>query len=115
MIKIVASWIPDPRIFHKEMCKNIYITVKNQDMNDKDELINGRPKYHRHVLMFIFNLYNLGNLKNMPIYKYQITNNKFTRNDFFNHYKLDINKKLFIIYLAWPKKHICLLFSRNND
>ena len=101
--QIVASWIPDPRIFHKEMCKNIYITVKNQDMNDKDELINGRPKYHRHVLMFIFNLYNLGNLKNMPIYKYQITNNKFTRNDFFNHYKLDINKKLFIIYLAWPK------------
>ena len=80
------------------LIKNIYSTVNPLIMENKKIFNYGNKKN----LEFFKKLNYYNNLKLMPLW---LTNIKPTieKKDFYEKYKLDISKKIFTIYLTWPK------------
>ena len=79
--------------------KNIYLLLNNLqfDKSGKNiDLCKKRP--------YVDVLHSYGNIERMPVYKCS-TKPKLEKTEFYKKYNLDINKKIFTIYLSFPKNY----------
>jgi hypothetical protein len=92
------QYVVEDEIINSPLMKNVYATA-NPMIFDNDKVWDYGNKNN---LRFLETLNSYGNLTQMPVW-IPSSRPTITKEEFYKKYNLDSSKKLFTIYLQWPK------------